>query len=174
MRSSEEVQGRSRHLLARELDRRVVLAQGRLPHNCRHNYRHSLDVRKEVEGEINEDYNRLDRVALPVIGLCMLDADNPQEWKGNICEDPIDAMRCPYFDMLQTKEAVLEEFNGQIKDLVWVEENMPEVHGLLWALGSESLPKLPWWKALWYRFLKIRPDALGVPPRGLRRLKPLV
>ncbi len=161
MRTEADVQDRIRYLLTKELDRRVAEAHVRLPHKCRFNHRQSLDVRKTVGGEPNENYNRIAGDHLPVIGLCMLGAEDVTQWNGTICEDPIDAQRCPYFDPTDTKEAVLESFNQQLRDLAWVEANLPEVHGLLWALGSESQPSLPWWKAIWFKLLRIRPDPIA-------------
>lgn len=172
-RSETEVQDRIRHLLTVELDRRVDAARARLPHKCNHNHRQPLDVRKEIEGAPNPDYNQVERPGrLPTIGLCMLGAADPTQWNGTICEDPIDAQRCPYYtDPMSNREAVESSFQVQLQDLRWVEKNLPEVYGLLWALGSETMPKLPWWKALWFRLLRIRPDALvkaspELPPGG--------
>jgi len=170
MRSDTEIQDRIRYLLTVELDRRVVGAKSRLPHQCVHNHRQPLDVRKEIEGETNPDYNQVARHRrLPVIGLCMLGAEDPTQWNGTICEDPIDAQRCPYYsDPNSTREAIEKAFQDQIQDLRWVELNLPEAYGLLWALGSETMLRLPWWKAIWFRFIRIRPDALTkVPPPAL-------
>jgi hypothetical protein len=160
MRSEDEVQDRIRYLLTQEVSKRVQEACARLPHKCKNNARHPLDVRKRVAGEPNEQYNVISGKHLPVIGLCMLGSEDPTSWPGNICEDPIDAQRCPFFDPIDTKETVQAEFHQQIRDLAWVQANLPEVAGLLWALGSEALPKLPWWKALWFRLVQIRPDSL--------------
>jgi len=161
MRSESEVQARIRHLLSVELDRQIEAARARLPHKCRHNHRQALDVRKEIEGEPNPGYNRVTG-ALPVIGLCMLGADNPEQWNGTICEDPIDALRCPYYDSpSDTKATVEAAFYSRIRDLEWVRQNLPEVYGLLWALGSDTMPSLPWWKALWFKFISVRPDPLA-------------
>jgi hypothetical protein len=154
MRADTEIQDRIRYLLTQEVDRRVSDSCARLPHNCRHNERHPLDVRKRVAGQSNPNYNQVSGKHLPVIGLCMLGSEDSATWPGNVCEDPIDAKRCPYFDPTSTKETVVGDFTQQIKDLDWVSENMPEVAGLLWALGSESLSPTPWWKVLWFRFLR--------------------
>ena len=164
MRSEQEVQDRIRHLLTLEVNRRAKEACARLPHLCKHNRRHPLDVRKSVDGDSNPQYNQISGRHLPVIGLCMLGAEDPTSWPGNICEDPIDAQRCPYFDRLETKQAAVErvqgEFYQQIRDLEWVQLNMPEVAGLLWALDSKDLPALPWWRTLMFRWLQVRPDSL--------------
>jgi hypothetical protein len=164
MRSESEVQDRIRYLLTLELDRRVTSATERLPHLCQHNRRQPLDVRKEIEGQPNPQYNRVSSKHLPLIGLCMLGAEDPLSWPGTICEDPIDAKRCPYFTPTQTKETVEAEFKSQIRDLGWVGANLPEVYGLLWALGAMTVPKLPWWKWALFKMLQIRPDRLQAAP----------
>lgn len=159
MRSETEVQDRIRFLLTVELDRRISEACARLPGNCKYNHKQPLDSRKEIAGEPNENYNRVSGVDSR-IGLCLLNSEDPTQWNGTICEDPIDAQRCAYFVLINTQESVGEKFRLQIKDLDWVAKNLPETYGLLWALGSETMPKLPWWKALWFRFIQIRSDPL--------------
>ncbi len=158
MRTQADVEDRIRFLLCEELTRRVREAETRLPHLCTHNHRQPLDTRKTVEDVPNDTYNRsTDRNGLPVlrtIGLCMLGAEDPESWPGNICEDPIDAQRCPYFKATATKDSILELFKAQIQDMGWVQSNMPEMHGLLWALEANP-PNLPLWKRLWFRILRI-------------------
>ena len=162
MRSPDEIQSRIRTLLLAELDRRVKLASERLPHRCQHNHRQPLDARKEIAGENNDGYNRVDRTRLPVvpsIGLCLLGAEDPVEWQGNICEDPVDAQRCPYFNPTQGKDEILAEFTQQIEDIQWVAENLPEVHALLWVLDAAAANfQLPWWKRIWFGLLRIRTE----------------
>ena len=114
MRPPSDLQGRVSHLLAKELDRRVQAAIQRLPGHCTHNYRHPMDVRKKVDGETNQSYNR---IGLSVVmeqsslGLCTLGMDDPKQWNGTNCEDPIDAQRCPYFTSKVTKEDLRREFD---------------------------------------------------------------
>jgi hypothetical protein len=85
---------------------------------------------------------------------------SPDEWGGTICEDPVDAKRCPYFTPVSTKETLLVEFSSQLKDPEWLKTNMPEVYGLLWAMGSRHVPKLPFWKKVLYLFLRINVEPL--------------
>lgn len=170
MRSEDEVQNRIRYLLMQEVDKQITEACAQLPRNCKYNHQQALDTRKEIEGEPNEGYNRLDDPNAPTIGLCLLGSENPEQWGGTICEDPIDAQRCTSFVLVHTSESISERFHAQIKDLDWVKEHLPEVYGLLWALGSETMPVLPWWKALWLRFMQIRPDVLA---GGLTRPRPI-
>ena len=174
MKNRDEIQNRIHTLLLAELDRRVAEANQRLPGRCQHNHRQPLDSRKEVAGEPNDGFNRVDRRHLPVvqtIGLCMLGADDPAEWQGDICDEPLDAQRCPSFTPTRTKDDILAEFRQDIEDEVWLSANLPAVAALLWAL-DESAPNyhLPWWKRLWFRFLRLRTEPVrtvaGLLPAG--------
>jgi hypothetical protein len=139
MKTEIEVQDRIRYLLDQEFERRAVEAEVKLPKRCVHNYRHPLDSRKQVNGEPNENYNRIGKNG-QTIGLCMYEASSPDDWKGNICEDPIDAQRCPFFTPSITREAIQQALEAQIRDVGWVKDNLPEVHALLWTLDSNKLP----------------------------------
>lgn len=147
MRTNDEIQGRIKQILTRELDQRLTAAGAVLPVNCKHNLRHSLDVRPHVTGEPNPQYNQVGKRQLPTIGLCMFGAEDPTSWPGDICEDPIDAQTCSVFDSKFTRQRVQEEFQHQLKIPEWVKTNLPEVSGLLWVLGSDTAtpPTMPWW-----------------------------
>ncbi len=147
-----DIQDRIRKLLDEEFQRRVEASQERLPVCCIYNYRHPIDTRKMLMGEENTEYNRItrgdNRAGLPVmqsVGLCMYGSEDPAKWPGTICEDPVDAMRCPpqAFTPKVTPEVVQKEFEAQIKDADWVKKNLPEVSALLWVLGTEKLPEPP-------------------------------
>lgn len=148
MKSESEIRNRLNQLLADELNRRIALASERLPERCTHNHRQSLDSRKQVEGETNEAYNRTTRgPSLPVlqtIGLCMLGSEDPTTWPGTICEEPVDAKRCPTFQARQGKTELLQEFRGQLRDATWLKEHGTEIHLLLWLLGEapEASPEV--------------------------------
>ena len=161
MRSKSEIRDRVRALLVQDLDQRVEQATKRLPRQCVHNHRHPLDSRKTVDGEPNEMYNRVsaDDEGTPVdrtLGLCMLNAESPEDWGGNICEDDIDAQRCPYFTPINTKETVLSDFEGQLYEVGGLEEHLPAAAELLWVIGETEAPTLPWWRRLLYWLLRIR------------------
>jgi hypothetical protein len=184
-----EVQDRIRALLDEEFKLRVEASQERLPQCCIYNHRQPLDTRRMVNGQENTEYNRITRgdgrTALPVlqtIGLCMYGSDNPQSWPGTICEDPVDAKRCPpqAFTPKVTPEVVKAEFETQIKDPDWVKKNLPEVNALLWVLGDDKLPEpapppapteepppvvLSWWVRLLLRWAGLGRHRL-LPPRG--------
>ena len=175
MRLESEIQDHIRHLLTLEFERRVEEASSKLPQRCVYNHRHQLDSRKQVEGEVNEAYNKLISPELPTIGLCMYGAANPEEWPGNICEDPIDAQRCPLFTPKETPDMIRAQLEGQIRDIRWVQENLPDVHALLWVIDSDKLPDttvssqevvytLPRWKLFLCRLLGIKTSPVLLPP----------
>jgi len=89
----------------------------------------------------------------------MLGSSTPEEWKGTVCEDPIDAQRCPYYDPTVTKAAVEQDFYASLKDQEWLRSNIPEAHALLWVLDRQVRSEdLPWWKRLWFSFLvRVKP-----------------
>lgn len=164
MKTVDEIRDRIRYLLVYELDRRIEEASQRLPHRCKHNRLHHLDARKQVDGEANFRYNLIDAKGPQTMGLCMYGAEDPEQWPGDICEDEIDAKRCgDWFEPIQTKDELLAEFIEQLQEPGWVEDNMMDVAQLLWVLDLEGdtdeqarILVLPWWKRLWYRFLRIR------------------
>lgn len=155
MRGEEEIRARIQVLTQGEISSRVSLSMERLPQRCVHNYRHPLDARKRYNGDSNPQYNRIGK-SLPIvqeIGLCMIGAEDPSEWGGTICDEPIDAKRCLVFEPLATRQGVTEKVCGQLQDAQWVEANVPEIHVLQWVLGEVDLPRLSWWRRL---LLKIR------------------
>lgn len=163
MKSLAQVEDRIRKAVALELERRLL--RDVLPVHCRHNHRQPLDHRRAVYGEPNAGYNRIslgvvDGVALPVVqtvGLCMLGADDPEHWPGNICEDPLDAQRCPQFEHRQSVEDVYRAFVVDLEDPAWVAENLPEVSALLWVIEAAISPvqaRAPWWARVWMWFLR--------------------
>jgi hypothetical protein len=155
VRTNEDIQGRIKQLLTKELEERLSAASVVLPVNCKYNLRHTLDVRHQVAGEINPQYNQVAKRHLPVIGLCMLGSEDPTNWPGNICEDPIDAQTCPAFDPLRNRQKVQDEFQTQLKIPTWVRDNLPEVSELLWVLEVETAqpPQQPWWRKLLRKLL---------------------
>ena len=159
MKSQDDIENRIRFLLCEELSRRVREAETRLPHLCTYNHRQPLDTRKSVEDLPNETYNRISSLeggpVRQTMGLCMLGAENPESWPGDICEDPIDAQKCPYFTPSASKASIYESFSAQVCDVDWVRANMPELYGLLWALDAHSVYRIPWWKRLWFKIIRI-------------------
>lgn len=160
MKDQTEILTRIRELVHAERERRLSEAQRRLPHHCVHNHRQPLDVRRTVEGEPNAAFNRVSSEGSQTIGLCMLGAENPEEWRGTICEDPIDAQRCPYYITLLNEADVLETLRQDLSNPEWLGQNMPEAATLLWVLDSQSLPTLPWFRRFLLRFRSFKIEAL--------------
>lgn len=162
MRQEREIKERVRGLLVNELNRRVRESTLRLPYKCTYNVVHPLDVRKTVGGEPNPNYNHIrPRLGNQALGLCFYGAENLEEWPGNVCDEPIDAKRCPYFTPMVSKEDILAKFREDLGDASWLQENLPEVAGLLWVLELADPPRLPWWKKWWFRFLRIRVEPIS-------------
>jgi hypothetical protein len=184
MRTKSEIEDRIRFLLVRELERRVQKAIERLPHRCVYNHRQPLDTRKTVEDETNPYYNRitmgidLDGNPVPVhqtIGLCTYKEESTgydAQARLIICEDPVDAQSCPLFFPRKSKSELWAEYREQISNLAWLQENLPEVYGLYWALESEAEMRAPWWARLLYYFLRIRPEPLRMPTELVKLLPP--
>jgi hypothetical protein len=179
MRSDEEIRERIDVLLKEELDRRVEASTRRLPHRCVHNHRQPLDPRRQVGGESNPGFNRLDRRHLPVVqdvGLCMYGSDDPEEWSGDICDEPLDAQRCPVFETTETPLLAAQIFVAQVQEPGWLEAEMPNVAHLVWALGDgAALPeaRIPWWRRWWLRFFP-PPLEPKLPPFDPSKLLPEV
>jgi hypothetical protein len=173
MKSASEIEERLRAIVIEELRRR--LARDVLPHLCVHNRRQPLDHRPTVYGEPNESYNRIsagieDGVSLPVlqtIGLCMLGAESPDTWAGTICEEPIDAQRCPYFAYKQARSDVHREFLENLRDPVWVETHLPAAHALLWVMNTplKVEPSPSPWRRRWLRVREILAMLVPWPAR---------
>lgn len=181
MKSTAEVEERLRTIVVAELRKR--LTRETLPHLCVHNRRQPLDHRRTIYGEPNGSYNRISTgvengVALPVlqtIGLCMLGSEDPESWPGNMCDEPLDAQRCPYFTYKQSRADVYAEFIANLKDPEWVEAYLPAAHALLWVMSAPPLRVTPeisrlhrlwrWvWGVLWHRGSKNSPEALVYLP----------
>lgn len=157
MKAETEIYSRLRGLLVRELDRRMAEAGKRLPHLCIHNRRQALDFRKMVEGEPNPNYNCIDAAeGSPEIGLCFYGSEDLQTWPGNICEEAIDAQRCPLFTPKLSKEGILTQFRQDLAQPGWISENLPAVAELLWVLDLAKTTPIPWWRRLWHKVLRIR------------------
>lgn len=160
MREASDIESRVRTLLDEALAKRLSETVQRQPYLCRYNHRQPMDARKQVEGDPNQGYNRLDRRHLPMlqsVGLCMMGSEDPMTWPGTICDEPIDAQRCPSFDPIQTRAHVVAEFESQVRDPEWLREHLPGVYELVWALDT-SPPNyhVSFLKRLWLRVTRTR------------------
>jgi len=170
MKTTKEIRSRVNGVLVQEMLRRITEASKRLPHHCKHNHRHLLDTRKQVDGHSNTTYNRVEAGG-PTLGLCMVGAEDPENWLGDICEDAIDAQRCSVFEPHQTASEIYTQFEVDLNTVGWVEEHMPNLAALYWILGEQSvLADLSWWKRWWIKLFRVRVK----PPtkHGLTHLLP--
>ncbi len=183
MKTHDEIWTRAREIVAAELDRRLTEASLRLPHLCTYNHRQALDVRPMVEGESNPTFNTVTYPHGQTIGLCMLGAQRSEDghwivsgsdqeeakWAGTICEDPIDAQRCPYFDPILNKERTLQRFVEDLSSPSWLSERMPELAALLWVIDTVAPPRLSWVQRLLLIFKKtpLEPVRPSVDPAQL-------
>lgn len=169
MKSEQEIRDRLKEAYQEELLKRLALVGERVPHKCTHNYRHPLDARKVTEEGFNPSYNRVTKGnGLPVlqtVGLCLLGSEDASTWGGVICDEPIDAKRCPVFLPKKGKEEVMEELKASMADESWVKENMPEVYALMWALGEVSTPKVSLWAKIlvWLSRPKVEAQLPALP-----------
>lgn len=104
--------------------------------NCVHNYIH-------VDAEGNE------------VGLCMLGAEDPANWPGNICDDDETAEACPYFENKYNKEYLKQEFELLLADPEILYTKFRDIALLGWVLGEQTsmvpiseAPDLTWWQRM--------------------------
>ena len=161
MRLESEIKQRIRGLLVLELNRRVREASLRCPAKCSYNAAHPLDFRKTVNGESNPLYNHIS-IGDQTLGLCMYGSEDPKSWSGNICDEPIDAKRCLHFTPRVDKKALLIQFQTDLRNADWVQNNLPGMAELLWVLEMADLPKLPLWKRVWFWLLRVRVEPIGL------------
>ncbi len=94
----------------------------------------------------------------------MLGSNDPEEWQGTICEDPIDAQRCPFYTTMVNELEVLETLRQDLANPEWLGQNMPELSALLWVLDSQSLPSLSWFRRFLLKFRSFKIEPLRPAP----------
>lgn len=70
--------------------------------------------------------------------LCMLGANNPEEWKGTICDGDDVSMECPFFEAKKTRADIKKEFDEIMQDPVRLFDQYRDVAILLWVLGEDA------------------------------------
>lgn len=150
MRAQSDVYSRLRRLLEAEVSNRLSRSLDRLPENCKHNYRQPLDVRPILLGRKNPNYNRISNID-QTLGLCMLGSEDSSRWEGTICEDPIDAQKCPYYTKRKSYEEVLRELSTDLKNPEWLKDRQ-DLQTLAWVLAKS--PKKPWYIRLWHYLIR--------------------
>jgi hypothetical protein len=165
VKTENEIRKLAEDLLRRDLSDRLAQSSRVLPCNCKYNHKHPLDTRKKVLGCGNSKYNTMDDLTR-TIGLCMYGAEDPETWPGTICEDDVDAQRCPTFSPLKPSQEVTQEFKSLVQDLDWLEVNIPKVWALYWTIEQRtpiSIPSPP--AGVWQRtWCALRNWVSSLPP----------
>lgn len=140
MKDQTQIEERLRRLVLEALSAHMAHFDVKLPTKCRHNHRQPLDHRKTVYGDSNPSYNRITSgKGLPVaqtIGLCMYGAENPDDWKGNICEEPVDAQLCNIYNPVVSKKVLYDTFVKGVQSEEWLGKHYPGILSLVWVLGQ--------------------------------------
>lgn len=119
MRTKAEIQKRLERLRYNHLKRHLRDHLSRRPENCAHNGHHALGDGKWAH-------------------LCMLGAEDPEAWPGNICDEEEVARTCAFFTCRHDKEALKREFWQDARDPALLEGPYRDVGLLMWVLDEEA------------------------------------
>lgn len=141
MKTKEIIQRRLRSLRIRYAKKHIEKSQKRKPHNCVHNHIHEYHP---PTPEVPMEYELAPRRSSSLvvfqeegpIRLCMYGANDPSEWKGDVCDKDETAERCAYFNPKVSIEEAQEEFKDLVADDDYVLEHYKEVATLQWVLGE--------------------------------------
>jgi hypothetical protein len=114
MRKESEIRKKLRKLKFRYWSKFYKQHTKPLPENCSHNSYAS--GQSDIEGNY----------------LCMLGAEDPTQWKGNICDTEEFAQGCPYFQCRFSKEQLKDDFEEALMDNLFVD--FRDVAILMWVL----------------------------------------
>lgn len=126
MRPEKEIKARYRDDLYAMRSKRLTERLSRAPCNCVHNY---LEPEERSLG-IGEG-----------IRLCLIGAEDIQNWQGAICDTVENAKTCPFYEAKSNRSEVLEEFHRDTEDPDWLAENAPNLQVLIWVLEQQELYK---------------------------------
>ena len=155
MKSEKETEQKLRAVKASYLVKKYKERLSKKPCNCVHNYRYST-----VDADTDHNYRHLvdwpemeqqDDEESREVGLCMLNADNPEEWGGVICDDEETAQNCPFFQARFSKEDIESEFESELEDDKVVAHNYKDIAALQWMLGE----KVYSWDLKWHQKMKV-------------------
>lgn len=141
MKSKATVQRRLRSLRIRYAKKYIEKSQKRKPDNCVHNHVHEYhpptpEIVTEYELAPRRSYSLVTFKEEGPIRLCMYGADDPSEWKGDVCEKDETAEGCKYFKPKTSVAEAQEEFQDLVADDNYVYEHYREVATLQWVLGD--------------------------------------
>lgn len=166
MKSEAQLIDRIKVLLVAEWERRVLVRGTRTPEACRNHHWQDLNLRNTADGTPNDAYNRVAVEGGTRTGLCLY-GSRTEEWSGTLCEDAVDAQRCPHFDPLWSPGLMYADYLLDLADLEWVSSSLAEVQILSWALETLPAPPAPSWVRrvlTWLGTLVGKKRALTTPP----------
>lgn len=134
MRSEAHIQKRLRDFKKKHLIHAYERDLGHHHYNCVHNHRH---VDKHGEAF-----------------LCMLGADDPENWKGTICDSDDTVKTCPYFQGRHSKEEVKETFLRDLQNTETLFEEYRDVAILQWVLESPMVTSVEEKNRTWFQKFK--------------------
>jgi hypothetical protein len=105
------------------------------PENCVHNYRH-----EDEDGEI---------------GLCMLGADSPEEWAGNVCDDEETAKKCPFFELKHDRDRLRTQFFERLERRDVLVDQYKDIAALKWVLEQRQFVDFTWWSRFQLYMLRL-------------------
>ena len=156
MKSEKELKQKLRDVKTSYLVKKYKERLSKKPCNCVHNYRYST-----VEADPDHNYKHLvewpeeepgqNDVNPKEVGLCMLNADNPEEWGGVICDDIETAQDCPFFQAKFNREDIESEFEDELEDDKIVAHNYKDIAALQWMIGE----KVYSWDLRWYQSIRV-------------------
>lgn len=157
MKSEKELKQKLRAVKTSYLVKKYKERLSKKPCNCVHNYRYStVDVEdpghnyKHLVDWLDDD-DQQDDVNATEVGLCMLNADNPEEWGGVICDDVKTAEDCPFFQARFSREDIETEFEKELEDDIIVAHNYKDIAALQWMIGE----KVYSWDLKWYQRFRV-------------------
>lgn len=123
MKTEKSIQKKLRQVRFRILKKEIRKNLSQKPCNCRH--------AGLVRGHASE----------PLFYVCLLDAKNPSEWEGMICDQSVPPT-CPFFKASLTKEEVEERVNRDLNsgDMGIIASKYPDAAALLWVLAGIEDP----------------------------------
>lgn len=142
MRSREDTEHRLKKLTDRYKNKFVSERLKRKHTNCSHNYLHVPDQKGVSTKSWESSLAPRKQVTLVVIqpespiGICLFGSNKPNLWNGDVCDDDSVSESCPNYDPLNSKEALEQEFDDNLKNDEWTLSTYPDIAALQWVLNT--------------------------------------
>jgi hypothetical protein len=167
MKSKKQIYSRLKRLYFRYLKKYVIHTQKRICVNCKYCESHVTkpliyDHEPVAEYELYPTHVSTTFVVNPKpgpISLCMYGAENPAEWKGDICNNEV-AKGCKLFVPCLSIQEAQEQFNELMNDDDWVLKHHNDIAILQWILDNRIVHDLTWLDRflIWIKSKFVKPD----------------